>query len=277
MKMLLVSLTLVLTSQFFAQSKKEQIELLNFRVDSLNQVINSTIVLIGQKDKKITDLENQIVSLNAELDVLKRQDVQSRKSLVEKDIEIQKKTDEISVLKKNFAELRDSLNRSNLKLDTLVWEMQDLTWEQLEFDLKLLLPVARFEKPIGDLLVSKDKKIAIEFDYNQTFWHDQQEENPLFFKPEDAINHYSKGLNQLETSKSDFVIKGKDDSNQLIFIKGIYTDFYSMQGREYGEPKWLWSNTLVLKVTVNEKDIVEFNYITEHLERHFDSDCINFR
>jgi hypothetical protein len=278
MKKALVFLALMFITVAFTQSKKEQIELLNFRVDSLKQVINSTIVQISQKDNKITDLENQIVTLNAEIDVLKRQDVKSKKSLIEKDIEIQKKKDEISILKKNYTELRDSLNRSNKKLDTLVWEIPDLTWEQSEFNIRLVLPVSKFEKPIGHMLESRDKKISINFEYNYTHWVDNEEGPPLFFKVQDAINYYCKGLHDSKIFENEgFTIKGKNSTNELVFIKGLYTELESMQGREYGEPNWLWSNTIVLKVTVNEKDRSDYEYITELLERHFDSKSIHIK
>jgi uncharacterized protein (TIGR02145 family) len=66
-----------ISASSFSQSKKEQIELLNNRVDSLNQVVNAqskTISDINAQisglNAKVTNLESTITSLNAELSKL---------------------------------------------------------------------------------------------------------------------------------------------------------------------------------------------------------------
>jgi hypothetical protein len=57
-------------------------------------------------------------------------------------------------------------------------------------------------------------------------------------------------------------------------IKGLYSDFASMQGRVKGEPMWLWSNTLIVKVSANQKDKDEFKYISDLVINDFTTKSI---
>jgi hypothetical protein len=259
----------------FSQNKKEQIKLLDFRIDSIKSIVNSNNVQINNNNIMISDLKSQIFRLNSIIDQNKLEASKSKKTLLEKDIELEKKENEIIILTKNLRELRDSLASLNQQPDTVFWEITDLTWNQSDFNLKLVLPSAKFEKPFGHLLVSRDKKIKIHFGYNNTHWMDQEEGRTMFYKPQDAINYYSKGLHDVEISENNgFIIKGKNSTNELIIIKGIYTELVSMQGRDKGKPNWLWSNTIILKAVVNQNDIQEYNNISNLLIKGFTSDAI---
>jgi chromosome segregation ATPase len=55
----------LLTLSFFAQSKKEMIELLNKRVDSLNQIISTERSDKEQLNQQLVKLRTQIKELNA--------------------------------------------------------------------------------------------------------------------------------------------------------------------------------------------------------------------
>jgi TolA-binding protein len=58
---------LVASSAFsFSQSKKEQIELLNSRIDSINQVLSAERKTSADKSSKITDLDSKIANLEKE-------------------------------------------------------------------------------------------------------------------------------------------------------------------------------------------------------------------
>ena len=98
----------------------------------------------------------------------------------------------------------------------------------------------------------------------------------LFYKEQDAINFYSKDLYDIELSYKNegFIIRGRDATNQLIMIKGLYSYLVSMQGRDKGEPTWLWSNTLIVKVTANQKDKEEFKYISDMVINNFTTKSI---
>jgi hypothetical protein len=50
-----------------------------------------------------------------------------------------------------------------------------------------------------------------------------------------------------------------------------------MQGREEGEPTWLWSNTLVLKALVNQKDFAEYKTISDWLNLNFNENSVVYK
>jgi hypothetical protein len=276
----IIALTFILTLIFnvgYSQTKKEKIQILTFQIDSLTQVINSKMINLKNKDTVIWELENQIQLLNAIIEKRKLDENVLKESMYKKDIELQIKNNEILHLDQVIFNLRDSINNSIQKVDSILWEIPNLTWNSMESSLKLFIPAFKFTSPIGKLLISNDQKIIISYDYNFThWWEDDANEHPLFYKEKDAINYYSKDLFDIELSYKNegFVIRGRDATNQLIMIKGLYTYYVSMQGRDKGEPTWLWSNTLILKVTANQKDKDEFKYISDLVINNFTNKSI---
>jgi hypothetical protein len=264
-----------------SQNKKEQIEALNFSIDSLKNIVNASSLSLVEKNAIISNYEIEIEKLNSTVIQLNSDLAVAKGLLLNKDIELQTILKELNSVKWNYQNIKDSIARanSNQKLDTLIWELTDITWEQLEFDLKLLLPTSKFEKPINDILISKDKKTKIFFEYNITDWMYQDEGEPLFYKVKDAVDYYSKELSNLKIQNINdgFIINGKNASNELVFIKGLYTELSSMEGRASGNPKWLWSNTVVLKIVMSQADIVDFNSITEIVNKGFNVDSISFK
>jgi hypothetical protein len=248
----------------FSQNKKEQIITLNYRIDSLKQIINTNNTQIKNNSVVILDLESQILRQKSIIEENKLEAIKLKNTLSEKETEI--------------IVLRDSIAGFNQKSDSIFWEINDLTWQQLEFDLKFEFPVNKFQKPSGLIMVSKNEKIKIEIDYNFTHWSEQEENSPLFFKLKDAIDFYSKNLHDVEIYENNgFVIKGKNSLNELIIIKGIYSEFKSMQGREKGAPDWLWSNTIVLKAEVKGNDVKEYNNISNLLINGFTANSIIYK
>jgi len=276
-----------ISASSFSQSKKEQIEILTNRVDSLNRVVgeerSSNQNKIIEINSIVTKLEGQIAALSGNLTKLNQElqdskDVilKKQKEIVENQIEISRLQSALKIKSDSLDLIRDiSMELESQKVDTLFWEMDNLTWNQVEFKLKLVLPFNKFEKPEGNLLFSKDRKIKITTDYNYTDWFDQEEGIPLFYNDQDAIDYYSKDLINLEIYENmGFVIKGKNTQNELVIIKGIYNEEISMQGRDEGEPNWLWSNTIILKATVNDMHIQEYNLISDFLIDYFSDDSI---
>lgn len=89
----------------FSQSKKEQIEQLNFRVDSLNQVVH---------------LKNNGISIqNTQIDSLNQIVILDRKINSEKTIRINQLLDTIILLKSNLSSLNLDLNNSNSQLQII--------------------------------------------------------------------------------------------------------------------------------------------------------------
>ena len=120
-----------------------------------------------------------------------------------------------------------------------------------------------------------DKKIKILFEYIFTDWMHQEEGNLLFYKEKDAIDFYTKGLTNLKIENVDgFVISGQNSTKDFIFVKGFYDDLYSMEGRDDGDPKWLWSNTIILKIVMNQFDAEEFVNLSEILNKGFNLNSI---
>lgn len=303
----LIFLILLLCHSSFSQSKKEQIEILIYQKDSLVKVLakerqqntdqvkqletkissqrDSMFIVLKQEqqknNEKVLELELKISNAKSDMALIKNElnQVKKEKGLLE--VELQKREDLIFELKERIKELEDFSRNSNPQLDTIIWEMTDMTWNQIEFNLKLMKPASQFDQPFGRFLISGDKKIKINYDYNRTYQFDNMDpalEGPLFFKIEDAVEYYSKGLKDLEVTIGEgFFIKGKNASNELISIKGIYTEFVSMQGRVGGDPSWLWSNTLVLKATVDQKDFVEYMAISDWLKRNFNENSISYK
>ena len=275
-KIIILILLLFQMKLTFAQSKKEQIETFKFRIDSLNMMIT---VERNSSNQNISSLENQTKILNTDIEYRKLEVKMLRESNSKKDMEIQIKANEIVGLLQIVRELKDSIKIISQIIDTLVWEFPDnITWDQVEFNLKLPLPLSKFNAPKGNLLISKDNKIIISYNYNYTHDTDEYVGKPLFYTKQDAINYYSKDIKDIEiTANEGFIIKGKNASNQLIIIKGIYDEFTNMSGRDEGEPNWVYSNTLIIKVTADQNVIDEFNQISRLLINNFSTQSIVYK
>ena len=120
MKKIILLLAIFNFGPTFSQSKKEQIDILTFRIDSLNLVIKSNNIEINNKDTIIWNLESQINTIleNKELEVNKL-----RESLFNKDSEIQKKTNEIVGLYQLVSMLKDSIITSKQKGEKLTFHI----------------------------------------------------------------------------------------------------------------------------------------------------------
>lgn len=244
-----------------AKMKNEQVYFENLIVDRFN-TLSSLKDYIKQSHLSI-DARNSKVKLMKDSD-----------SLNEKEIE--RKYNIINGLRQPKIILIDSIKDTNLLLDTLLWEIPDsITWGQVEFNIKLIIPKDKFNAPNENLLISRDNSIIISYEYNHTHSSDDYIGIPLLYKEQDAINYYSKGIKDIEITDNDgFIIKGKNPSDQLIMMKGYYDEFASMQGRDEGKPAWLWSNTLIIKLTANKLNKEEFDYLSNLLINSFSTKSI---
>jgi uncharacterized protein (TIGR02145 family) len=103
-------------SNSFGQSKKEQIEQLNYRVDSLVRILDSERSSIKQQK---TALEQQIVDLNNSITKLNAQALIDKNSLKTKDDAIVKAASEKAQLSVALKEKNDSLQIVLVKLEKL--------------------------------------------------------------------------------------------------------------------------------------------------------------
>lgn len=109
-KLIIVFLLHFLFNHTFSQNKKEQIIILNNRIDSLKQIINTNNAQLKNNSVLILDLENQILRQNSIIEENKLEAIKLKNIISEKETEIQKKDTEIIVL-------RDSIAGFNLKSD----------------------------------------------------------------------------------------------------------------------------------------------------------------
>ena len=70
MRVILILFTIIFNLNSFSQSKKEQIEILNNRVDSLNSVLNSEKNTSSEKSNKISDLTTKITNQESTINTL---------------------------------------------------------------------------------------------------------------------------------------------------------------------------------------------------------------
>ena len=112
MKQLLFLLFVLGCSHSFSQSKKEQIEALNLRVDSLMRVIQNERNLNTQK---VSTLETKVNQLNGQLTKLQEQIKQEKEKIKAKDAEmgilqakLKLKTDSLSILQMELAKLKSA-------------------------------------------------------------------------------------------------------------------------------------------------------------------------
>jgi uncharacterized protein (TIGR02145 family) len=110
MKQVLLIIFLLILKISLSQSKKEQIQILTNRLDSLNQVVNSQSITINDKisqisglNTKITNLESSISSLNADISIL-NYELQGNKN------EIATKSQQLSNLQAQLKTKTDSLS-----------------------------------------------------------------------------------------------------------------------------------------------------------------------
>ena len=94
-------------SNSFAQSKKEQIEQLNYRVDSLIQILSSERNIIKQQK---ASLEQQIVDLNSSITNLNAQATRDNSFIKSKELELSKVSSALSSLTSLLKVKSDSLN-----------------------------------------------------------------------------------------------------------------------------------------------------------------------
>lgn len=183
MKINLIAFLLLTSGLVFSQSKKEQIEILKNRVDSLNMIINNersfNIQSAIERDAKITTLESQIRSSNELNKSLKT-------SLQNKELENSNMIKDRDLLRKDI----DRLNRQiEIKNDSLNY----YTNLETSFLKDTLFRIKQFLK--SDEFNNIKKNIyGLEFNYLQNIWiesiDDTNANRELF------INYFTWGVDE---------------------------------------------------------------------------------
>ena len=120
----------------FSQSKKEQIEILTNRVDSLNQVIGLERTSNNQKEieykEQISSLQKQLENLNATLTKTKEELAKKVVEIKNSNQELLNKSMEIQILENQIKEKEKQIE--NLKIQVEVLKVKQ---EQVSFDSKI--------------------------------------------------------------------------------------------------------------------------------------------
>ena len=108
------------------------------------------------------------------------------------------------------------------------------------------------------------------FHLNITFRFDESG----FFHKSDLVKHYKKGiLTTLLTEKENwFALSGFNKKKDIVYYKGYYEELLSMQGRDSGEPSWLWSRSGVIEIRYPEKFKKELDPIVNSVNKSFKFD-----
>ena len=112
--LILLFLVIFSASNSFGQSKKEQIEQLNYRVDSLIRVLSSERTTIKQQkawlEQQKDSLEQQIVDLNSSITKMNAQATRDNSFIKSKELELSKVSSALSSLTSLLKVKSDSLN-----------------------------------------------------------------------------------------------------------------------------------------------------------------------
>ena len=121
--LILLFLVIFSASNSFGQSKKEQIEQLNYRVDSLIQILSSERTTIKQQkawlEQQKDSLEQQIVDLNSSITKMNAQATRDNSFIKSKELELSKVSSELSSLTSLLKVKSDSLNLVLAELEKL--------------------------------------------------------------------------------------------------------------------------------------------------------------
>ena len=112
---------------FYAQSKKQKIEILNNRVDSLNQVLilerSNNNQRLSDINAKISSLEKKITTLNSNLSILENE---KRKEINSLQAQIKIKTDSLAFLIATYAQQTSVLIENDLMRDSLKGKVKEI-------------------------------------------------------------------------------------------------------------------------------------------------------
>jgi hypothetical protein len=118
----------------------------------------------------------------------------------------------------------------------------------------------------------------ITFISNATFWSDENVQNGTedLYTKADLIKKFKKKVaNPYVVDKDNwFVISGVNYNNKILYSKGFYEAFSSMQGRDEGEPMWLWSKYGLLEIEYDQIFRKEFDIIIPTIIKSFTCDVV---
>lgn len=166
-------------------------------------------------------------------------------------------TDSTTIQKEQHAEI--NINFSNI---------EEFTGEDGLY--KFNAPKGLFVKGPNNEFISEVLNAKIIFSSDMT---NQFDETGIFSK-KDLINQCKSKIScTYSVDKNDwFVLSGFDKKNNMVYLKGFYDELVSMEGREEGEPSWLWSKSAILEIQYSEKFRKEFDKLIPIIMNSFKCD-----
>lgn len=138
---------------------------------------------------------------------------------------------------------------------------------------KFKAPKGLFTRVDNDVFMSQLLKATIKFTAFRFDQFDQFDQQGKYSKSS-FINKYKNTINtSYELDKNDwFILSGLNTNNEIVYMKGFYEELESMQGRNYGEPTWLWSKVGVIEIYYPEDSKEEFDKLIPLIIKSFKCD-----
>lgn len=127
-----------------------------------------------------------------------------------------------------------------------------------------------FKRIKPDLYYCSKYNAFIEFHLNITYNFDESG----FFRKSDLVKHFkNRVLPTLLIDKENwFALSGFNKKRDIVYYKGFYEEFYSMQGRDSGKPSWVWSRSGVIEIRYPEMYKKELDPIVSSINKSFKFD-----
>jgi uncharacterized protein (TIGR02145 family) len=123
MKNILIIVLILSSFTSFCQSKKEQIEILANKADSLNRVLNSTR---NANSKKEIEYKEQISTLQKQLEDLNNSLTKAKEALLKKEVEINTSNQELKNKLLEITVLKNQINEKDAQIANLKLELNNL-------------------------------------------------------------------------------------------------------------------------------------------------------
>lgn len=138
------------------------------------------------------------------------------------------------------------------------------------------VPKGLFKQLSDNTFECQNFNAKITFISNVTFWSDENVQNGTegLYTKADLIKKLKKKVsNPYIVDKDDwFVISGVNSNNKILYSKGYYQALVSMQGRDEGEPMWLWSKYGLLEIEYDKNFRKELDIIIPIINKSFKCD-----
>ncbi len=169
---------------------------------------------------------------------------------------------------------KDTLNKESLPESFISNDLDTFSNKDSTYTFKV--PRGLFKQLSDNTFDCQKFNAKITFLSNATFWSDENVQNGTenLYTKADLITKFKKKVTNPYVVDKDnwFVISGINFKNRILYSKGFYEALASMQGRDEGEPMWLWSKYGLLEIEYDNKFRKEFDIIIPTIIKSFKCD-----